>query len=284
MGKAILTRRLNLNKPLGTFDNPALSAAELRSNNIIEDGGYWLDPENSGFPYLAYIRFNWLDGGDWELVLKVHNQGDMTSGNSLWLNQTLQNEEDMNLTSGNFSKYGGWNRRAFNRIAMEMWQSGEAKIPPIMIYNTQLSSMYSALQSTLPIVENTSGLLCNSTDPVLGNSRAYYNMPMKQGSNFININGAEEYINGYGIGIWANDSTNSTTAEGFSSVGRAGAWIGSALDNNTWSFNNFPNNGSDSGFGFGASGGNPAKTTSAGYAEWTISNSRNTLPAYLWIR
>lgn len=33
-----------------------------------------------------------------------------------------------------------------------------------------------------------------------------------------------------------------------------------------------------------ATAGNPAKTTSAGYNEWTIATSTNTLPAYVWVR
>jgi hypothetical protein len=105
MGEVFFSKPVPSFVVLGSNNNPALNAAALRAAGITEDGGYWLDPEASGTPYLAYIRFGWLDGGDWELVLKVHNQGDMPSGNILWRNQTLQNEEDMNLTSGNFAKY-----------------------------------------------------------------------------------------------------------------------------------------------------------------------------------
>jgi hypothetical protein len=283
MGEVFFSKVVNLG-PLGSQSNPAVNAAQLRTAGITTDGGYWLDPEASGTPYLAYIRFGWLDGGDWELVLKVHNQGDMPSGNLLWRNQTLQNAEDMNLTSGNFAKYAGWNRRPFNRVAMEMWQSGQAKVPPIMIYNTQINSMNAAIQVNVNAT-NQGGLRCNSTDPAMGNFVTYHNMPMKLGSNFTDVGGSEDRIHGWGIGLWANNSTNSTTAEGLSSMGVAGSWIGGPMDEATnWTFNALNSTGADSGFGFGASTGNPAKTTSAGYSEWTNTSSTNTLPAYLWVR
>ena len=48
---------------------------------------------------------------------------------------------------------------------------------------------------------------------------------------------------------------------------------------------NQPSNaGSDSGFGFGTSGGNLSKTTSCGYSEWNLGSSTNTLPGYVWLR
>ena len=168
---------------------------------------------------------------------------------------------------------------------MVMTQTTE-KIPPIMIFNDKRT-----FKRAIELAGGTSAasgqnniIKADSTDPAISSSVTYHNMTMKSGTNFTDDVGAEDYIQAYGIGMWANNSTNSTTAETFSSTGRAGAWIGCPLDNAGHSFNNNSNTGSDSGFGFGASAGNPAKTTSAGYNEWTKSVSVNTLPGYVWVR
>jgi hypothetical protein len=266
--------------PLGSQANPAPSVAALRSAGITTDGAYYFTM--SGQTFQSYVRFNYIDGGDWYLILKVFNQGDMSSGNAFWQNATLYNETDFNLTSGTWSKYASWLYVPFNRVMMVMTQGGTAKVPPIMIWNTQKTSFYSVISAITP--SNGSGDRCDSTDPAIGNNVTYWNMPMKSGTAFTDAGGAEDIIQAYGIGSWANNSANSTTAEGFSSVGRAGAWIGAPLDESGHTFNNVSNNGSDSGFGFGASAGNPAKTTSAGYNEWTLSSSTNTLPGYVWVR
>jgi hypothetical protein len=136
--------------------------------------------------------------------------------------------------------------------------------------------------SAASAVNNT--VKADSTDPAIGVNATYHGMTMKSGTNFTDAAGAEDIIQAYGISMWGGNSTNSTTAEGFSSTGRAGAWIGCPLDEGGHTFNNNTNAASDSGFGIGCAAGNPAKTTSAGYGEWTNAASTNTLPAYVWVR
>jgi hypothetical protein len=268
---------------VGTLANPATDIAALRSAGITTNGMYYFKNATSGATtFQAYCKFNYIDGNDWYLLLKVHNQGDMTSGSTYWTNTSLYNETDSNLTSGTWSKYATWNYVPFTRVMMEMTQGGTAKIPPIMIYNTSRTFAQAITAAGTPGIQT--GLLCNSTDPVIPANARYWDMTMKSGTNFTDANGAEDYIQGYGIGSWANSSANTTTAEGFTSIGRAGAWIGCPLDEGTHTFNAASNSGADSGFGFGGGCGNPAKTFSAGYAEWTLNSSINTLPGYVWVR
>jgi hypothetical protein len=268
---------------LGSISNPATDIAALRSAGNTTDGMYYFKNATSGATtFQAYCKFNYIDGGDWYLLLKVHNQGDMPSGSAYWTNTTLYNETDSNLTSGTWAKYATWNYVPFNRVMMQMTQGGTTKIPPIMIFNTSRTFAQAITAAGTP--STSSGLLCDSTDPALPNGARYWEMTMKSGTNFTDANGAEDYMQGYGISSWGNNSTNSTTAEGFSSLGRAGAWIGCPLDEGTHTFNSASNSGADSGFGFGGACGNPAKTFSAGYAEWTNSASTNTLPGYVWVR
>jgi hypothetical protein len=269
--------------PIGSLSNPADSIATLRSAGITTNGMYYFKNALSGATtFQAYCKFNYIDGNDWYLLLKVHNQGDMTSGSTYWTNTSLYNETDSNLTSGTWSKYATWNYVPFTRVMMEMTQGGTAKIPPIMIYNTSRTFAQAITAAGTPV--NGAGLLCNSTDPVMPANARYWGMTMKSGTNFTDANGAEDYIQGYGIGTWAGNSQNSTTAEGFPSIGIAGAWIGCPLDEGTHTFNIASNSGADSGFGFGGGCGNSAKTFSAGYAEWSLSASANTLPGYVWVR
>jgi hypothetical protein len=258
----------------------ANSIADLKDLGISTDGGYWLDPGLAGNPYQTYIRFNYLDGNDWQLILKVHNRGDMTSGSPFWTNSTLQNANDMNLTSGNWSKYAAWNRVSFNRLAMEM---SPGRVPPIMIFNTA-RTMFQACT-----LRNYTGgfvaIMADSTDPQLGNSVAYNTMPMKQGAPFPLQTGNERILQGWGIGNFANNALNGTTDNaGLSSLGRAGAWVGAPGDEGGHTFGNQPNGGADSGFGFGGGAGNETRTWSAGYGEWATAAVANTLPGYLWVR
>lgn len=256
---------------------------QLRNLGITTEGAYWFSTSAVPTPFQAYCRFNYIDGGDWYLLLKVHNQGDMPSGSAFWTNDSLNNATDFNLTSGNWSKYATWNAFSFNRVMMEMWQGGTRRIPPIMIYNSARSSFKQAIiDAGTPA--NGSGLRCDSTDPQIGTSATYYNMPMKSGSAFADVGGSEDILQHYGIGCFQNNSSNGSPAEGFASTGRAGAWIGAPMDEGGHTFNAVGNSGGDSGFGFGGSAGNPAKTWSAGYAEWTNGSSTNTLPGYVWIR
>lgn len=264
----------------------APSIASLRANGVTTDGVYWFSTNKQVTPFQAYVRFNYIDGGDWALLLKVHNQGDMPSGSPFWTNTTLQNSTDWNLTSGFWSKYATWNGIEFTRLMMVMTQGGVAKIPPIMVFNASrtfaeaiaLAGGANAANGQNNIVKAT------STDPVRGTSVSYWNVPMKSGTAFTDAAGVEDFMQAYGIAMWANNASNSTTAEGLPSVGRAGAWIGCPMDDAGHAFNNDSNTGADSGFGFGFAAGNPAKTGSAGYAEWTNSASTNTLPGYVWVR
>lgn len=274
------------NFALGTETLPASSISQLRTTGITTDGAYWFSTTKQPTPFQAYVRFNYIDGGDWALLLKVHNQGDMPSGSSFWTNTTLNNATDWNLTSGSWSKYATWNGIEFTRLMMVMTQGGVAKIPPIMIFNTSRTfaeAITLAGGATAASNQNNT-VKCDSTDPARGNSVAYHAVPMKSGSAFTDAAGSEDVMQAYGIAMWANNAGNSTTAEGFSSTGRAGAWIGCPMDEGSHTFNANTNSGADSGFGFGFAAGNGAKTGSAGYAEWGNASSTNTLPGYVWVR
>jgi hypothetical protein len=272
--------------PGGSSSDPVASATELRSYGVTSDGAYWFSTAKQPTPFQAYVKFNYIDGGDWYLLMKVHNQGDMPSGSAFWTNTTLNNETDWNLTSGNWSKYATWNGVEFTKLMMVMTQGGVAKVPPIMNFNTSrtFAEAITAAGGTSAASAANNTVRADSTDPVIATNATYWNMTMKSGTNFTDAGGLEDYIQAYGIAMWGNNASNSTTAEGFSSTGRSGAWIGCPLDDAGHTFNNVTNAGSDSGFGIGTAAGNPAKTTSAGYAEWTNSASTNTLPAYVWVR
>jgi len=271
--------------PIGSQANPASSIAAIRSAGTTADGAYWFSTAKQPTAFQAYVRFNYIDGGDWALLLKVHNRGDMPSGSSFWTNTTLNNASDFNLISGYWSKYATWNGIAFNRLAMEM----AGRVPPIMIFNTS-RTFAEAMAATTSTVNN-GGLRCDSTDPSFGAGGGHdYSsasaFPMKLGTNFSRpAGGVEGFIQGYGINVLANNASNSTTAEGsLSSVGIAGARIGAPLDDSQHNFNVTSNNGSDSGFGFGATAGNTARTTSCGYIEWQSGRIDDTLPGYVWVR
>jgi hypothetical protein len=266
---------------------PAVHPSAIRqANPQIADGVYWIQAPNSGPAIQAYCRFNYLDGGDWVLMLKVFNQGDMPSGSVRWTDTLLHNASDFNVNSGNWSKYATWNRFPFTRLAMEMQQGGQSKVPPIQIYNTARTFAQAiALAGGVNAPSNfNSTVRCDATDPAIPPGSRYWNLPMKAGAAFSNANGQEQFIQSYGIGMWAFNSANSNSGEGFANTGRAGAWIGCPLDDGSNSFNQPSNGGSDSGFGFGTSAGYPAKTTSCGYSEWNLGSSTNTLPGYVWLR
>ena len=240
-----------------------------------------------------FCKFNYLDGGDWGLMLKVHNRADMPSGSSFWTNTTVNNADDWNLySSSTFSKYNSWNGIPFTRLAMDMG----GRVPPIMIFNTSRTFAQAITASGATNSTSQTGLRCDSTDPAFGpgaghdysNSSAF---PMKVGSNFSRqSNGLEWYIQGYGIGSFANTAGHATANTSDSSFGSLpttaanGAWIGAPLDEGTHTFNGPSQGGADSGFGFGMTCGNVNRTTSAGYAEWNSGILSDTLPGYVWIR
>ena len=261
-------------------EKAANSVADIRNLGITTNGAYYLDPGLVGNPYYTYIKFNFIDGGDWQLILKVFNRGDMPSGSSFWTNSTLQNANDMNLTSGSWSKYAAWNRVTFTRLMMEMTAN---RVPPIMIFSTGRTMFTACTQQNYSGGFN--GIPATSTDPQLGNSVSYNSMPMKSGSAFPLQTGTENIVQQYGIGCFANNSSNSTTDNaGLASIGRAGAWVGCPLDEGGLTFNNQSNGGADSGFGFGGGAGNSARTWSAGYGQWSSGDVVGTYPGYLWVR
>lgn len=269
---------------VGTQANPAANITDLRNAGVTTDGPYWFSTAKQPTPFRAYIKFNFLDGNDWALLLKVYNKSDMPSGSSFWTNTTLFNENDFDFNSTSWSKFATWNGIAFNRLAMQMGN----RVPPIMIFNTA-RTFAEAMAATTTTVNN-GGLRCDSTDPAFGagaghdysNASAF---PMKMGTNFPRQSGFEWYIQGYGINVWANNSSNSTTSvDGLPSTGIAGARIGAPMDEGTHNFNVQSNTGSDSGFGFGYAAGNNARTGSCGYAEWGSGVTTDALPAYVWVR
>ena len=272
---------------LGSQYNPVTNIAALRSAGITTDGLYYFDNSiSNGTAFAAYCNFNYIDGNDWYLLLKVHNQGDMPSGSALWTNTTLHNETDANLTSGNYAKYATWNNIEFTNLQMEMHQGGTAKYPPTMHFSTARTFAAAITlaggTSAASNVNNT--VPATSTTPSYTTNIRYHDTGFeKNGNSFTDANGGEPNVNNYGIAMWSLNTSNSTTAEGYSSVGRAGAWIGCPLDEQSYTFGNNSGN-AGSGFGFGASAGNSPRTTSAGYNEWGLSASTNTLPAYVWIR
>jgi hypothetical protein len=224
----------------------ATSPAALRAAGITTDGSYWIQPLGQE-PYLTYVRFNYLDGSDWMLLLKVNNTNDMPSGSAFWTNARLKNHLDMNLTSTEWSKYGIWNTYRFNRIAMDMG----GRVFPIMIFNTG-RTMYNFINGNSPGTP-FAGFPANSTDPQISTtaSTSYDAFPMKAGSNVSLQTGNERFVQKYGINCWANNASNSTTdIRGLQSLGRAGAWVGCPLDEGAHLFNNESNSGADSGIGF----------------------------------
>lgn len=272
--------------------NPASSIAALRSAGITTDGAYWFSTSKQSTPFRSYVKFGYIDGGDWALLLKVHTRSDLPSGSPYWINTTLKNESDFNLTSGVWSKYATWNGIAFTRLMMVMNNA----VPPIMIFNTSRTFAEAITASGATMSSGQTGLFCNSTDPSFGSGAGHdYSsssaFPMKLGSNFSRqSNGLEWYIQGYGIGSFANGSGHTIANTSDASFGSLptttanGAWIGAPMDEGTHTFNAASNTGADSGFGFGMTCGNVNRTTSAGYAEWNSGAISDTLPGYVWVR
>jgi len=281
------------NTPATVITNLASAAATYN----YKPGVYWVG--YGGYTFLAYVRFNWHQGRNWVLALKCHNTHDMTSGNPLWQNNTLINQSDFNLQSGRMAKYAAWNYFPFTRLLYEMGN----RIPPIMQWNSQKTSLYSVFSAITP--SNGSGVGPDSTDPQISTSvsTTYYGMTNFLGSNFTDFGGSETIINYYGLGSFANNSNNSTSAantgisSGFGlttehlgtfsslqSTGRSGAWIGAPMDEAAAYFNRASSAGADSGFGLGVAGGNNARTTTSGIISWALGNSvANFLPAYVWL-
>ena len=273
----------------------SLSSASTTYNQ--RPGVYWLNFGSQIF--LGYVKFNWHQQRNWVLALKCHNVHDMPAGSPLWQNNTLVNQSDFNLQSGRMAKYGAWNSFAFTRLLYEMGN----RIPPIMQWTTSKTSLYSVFSSITPA--NTSGVGADSTDPQISTSvsTSYSGMVNFLGSNFTSFGGSETNLCFYGLGSFANNANNSTSAtntgiaEGFGlttehlgtfsglqSTGRSGAWIGCPMDEGAHLFNAASSGGADSGFGLGVAGGNNARTATSGIISWALGNSvSNHLPAYVWL-
>jgi hypothetical protein len=287
---------LNL-KPENTPSTAITSLSSSASTYSYKPGVYWLNFGSNIF--LGYVRFNWHQGRNWVLALKCHNVHDMPAGSPLWQNNTLINQSDFNLQSGRMSKYPAWNYFSFTRLLYEMGN----RIPPIMQWNSSKSSLYSVFSGIN--VSNGSGVGPDSTDPQLSTSASttYSGMTNFLGPNFTDFGGAETILNYYGLGSFANNSTNSTSASntgtsyGFGlttehlgtfsslqSTGRSGAWIGAPMDEASAYFNRTSSAGADSGFGLGVAGGNNARTSTSGIISWALGNQvANFLPAYVWL-
>jgi hypothetical protein len=276
-----------------TSSTPAASIAALRLNGITGDGVYWFSTNNNPTPFKTFCKFNYLDGGDWALLMKVHNRADMPSGSSFWTNTTVNNADEWDLYgSSTFSKYNSWNGIPFTRLAMDM----NGRVPPIMIFSQSKTMAEAITASGATMSSNNTGYLAASTDPGFGAGTGHdYSsssaFPMKVGSNFARQSGgAEWYIQGWGIGSFAGPSGHASANTSDSSFGSLpttaanGAWIGAPLDEQVHTFNNASNGGADSGFGFGMTCGNVNRTTSAGYAEWASNAITDTLPGYVWVR
>ena len=290
------TTPLNL-KPENTPSTAITSLSSASSTYNQKPGVYWLN--YGGQTFLGYVRFNWHQGRNWVLALKCHNTHDMPAGSALWQSNTLVNQSDFNLQSGRMAKYASWNYFAFTRLLYEMGN----RIPPIMQWNSSKSSLYSVFSGITP--SNGSGVGPDSTDPQISTTltTAYYDMVNYLGSTFPNLGGAENNLNFYGLGSFANTSNNSTSAanigqtSGFGlttehlgtysslqSTGRSGAWIGCPLDEGGHTFNGASSAGADSGFGLGVAGGNNARTATSGVISWATGNNViNFLPAYVWL-
>lgn len=262
---------------LGSSVNPASSPAAIYSANSSSANG-WYYYTTGSTTYGAFTRFNWQLGRHWMLVLKVLNRGDMPSGSAFWTNATLNNENDQDISGGSWAKYAGWNNFTCNYILLDM----NGTIPAIMQF-TNGATMYNFMQNNAGAAFG--GLGCNATTPTITTNLAYTQAGFYQsGGPFAQQTGFEPIVQLYGINSFANNASNGNPDNaGLSSVARAGARVGCALDEGGHAFNNGNNGGSDSGFGFGFCAGNEARTGSCGYAEWASSAVVNTVPGRLWV-
>jgi hypothetical protein len=262
---------------LGSQSNPASSPTAIYTANPSAANG-WYYYTTGSTTYGAFTRFNWQLSRHWMLVLKVLNRGDMPSGSAFWTNTALNNENDQDISGGSWAKYAGWNNFQWSYVLMDM----NGTIPAIMQFNNP-RTMYDAMQNNA--AAGFGGLGCNSTTPTITTNLRYDQAGFYQsGGPFGAQTGNEPIIQLYGINSFGNNSTNGNPDNaGLSSVARAGARVGCALDEGGHVFNNGNNGGSDSGFGFGFCAGNEGRTGSCGYAEWASSAVVNTVPGRLWV-
>lgn len=263
--------------PLGSAANPAATAEAIYNANPSSAEG-WYYYKDGSTTYGAYTRFNWIQGRHYLLTLKVINRSDLPSGSSFWTDNVLQNSTDTNISTGSWAKYESWNRYPGKYILLDM----NGTIPSVMFFNTA-RTMYTIMQNNSG--GGFGGLGCDTAFPPITTNMTYNNGGFyASGGPFGLQTGQEPVIQLYGINSFANNASNGNPDNaGLSSVARAGARVGCALDEGGHSFNNGNNGGSDSGFGFGFCAGNAARTGSCGYAEWNSSAVVNTLPGRLWV-
>ena len=289
----------------GDVDTAATSVNTVVQANENRSGVYWLNYNSQKFR--AFVRPNWMQGRNWVLAAKFFSHDDMPAGSSLWTNDTSWNAGDFDLNNGHFSKYGmPWRYFGFNRLAMQMGN----RVAPIMQFNST-QTLYGAFSGGLA---SNGGVTADSTDPSLGTGTAatYHAMTNYMGPNFTDLGGAEDRMQPYGLNKWLGVSSNSTSSNnqgsgnvhanvskgfqstvednhpnitGIDSIGRAGAWIGCAMDEGASNQANATGlTGADSAFGFGGACGNTARTWTSGYAEWARgAEVANLLPAYIWV-
>ena len=303
------------NMAYNTYETAGTNINTMVDNNEKRSGVYWIN--FGGEIFRAYIKANWCEDRNWILAAKFFDMQDMPSGSSLWTNDTWVNESDFNLYGGIFSKYPAWRYFPFDRLAMQMGN----RIPPIMRFSSN-QTLYGAFSGGR--ASNGGGVTASSTYPAMsGNTVTYHSMSNFMGPDFYDVGGSEDRMQSYGLNKWANNSTQTTSAQnrgsehvhagarqdggslqyaslkgwgltvedshptinGIDSIARAGAWIGCPLDEgNSRPGDSSSNPGADSGFGFGFCTGNPGRTGTAGYAEWGRGTECvNTLPAYIWL-
>ena len=289
---------------INTVDT-ATSDVNTTVTNTYENrsGVYWLNFNSKRFR--AFVRPQWMQGRNWILAAKFFAFNDMPSGSALWTNDASWNGGDFDLNNGQFSKYGNvWRYFGFSRLAMQMGD----RVAPIMQFSST-QTLYGAFSGGR--AANGGGVSPTSTDPALSTGAIYHTMTNYMGPAFTDVGGLEDKLQSYGLNKWANNATNSTSANnqgsynntavvkghqltvedshpnvsGNDSVGFAGAWIGCPLDEgNCNPLSASSNGGADSGFGFGGGCGNNARTWTSGIAEWARGNEvANYLPAYIWL-
>jgi hypothetical protein len=134
MGDAFLIQNIKESKiPLGTFENPAESASDIKLENpAAENGIYWYSP-NSVTPFEAFTDFN-KDGGNWIVISKWGSNGKTID------NLYNANARDINLLQT--ANYQDFN--VFARLSKEqmnaLWQKSKYHVIRIHFDNQAASA------------------------------------------------------------------------------------------------------------------------------------------------
>ena len=192
------------NQAYNTYDTAGTNINNMVDNNEKRPGVYWIN--FGGKIFRAYIKPNWLGDRNWILAAKFFDMQDMPSGSSLWTNDTWVNESDFNLVGGIFSKYPAWRYFPFDRLAMQMGN----RIPPIMTFSGN-QTLYGAFSGGR--ANNGGGVTASGSIPSIASGVTYHTMDNFAGPDFHDVGGGEDKIQSYGLNKWANNSTNSTSAQ-----------------------------------------------------------------------